>query len=242
MTTPEIVSAGSALLTLTILEIVLGIDNVIFLAILTGKLPEHQRAMARRIGLGLAAVGRIALLLGISWIIGLKAELFALLGHAFSGRDLILLGGGLFLMAKATVEIYAKSEGHGGGRAMGSARASLTGVLTQIVLMDLVFSLDSVITAVGVAKEGQLWVMITAIVLAIAVMMVFAGPISAFVERHPSVKVLALAFLVLIGVVLVADGMGEHINRGYIYFAMAFSVAVELLQMRAGKKPAAPAG
>jgi predicted tellurium resistance membrane protein TerC len=215
---------------------------VIFLAILTSKLPEHQRTRARRTGLILAAVGRIALLLGISWIIGLKAELFALLGHSFSGRDLILLGGGLFLIAKATVEIYAKSEGHDTERISRRRGASFASVMTQIVLMDLVFSLDSVITAVGVAKEGQLWVMVTAIVLAIAVMMIFAGPISNFVERHPSVKVLALAFLVLIGVVLVADGMGEHINRGYIYFAMAFSVGVELLQMRADKKPAPSAG
>lgn len=237
MAMQEVLGAGGALVTLTILEIVLGIDNVIFLAILTGKLPEHQRANARRIGLMLAAAGRIALLLGISWIIGLKSELFSLMGHAFSGRDLILLGGGLFLMAKATVEIYAKSEGHDTQRVQKRAGSTYASVLTQIVLMDLVFSLDSVITAVGVAKEGQLWVMITAIVLAIAVMMIFAGPISNFVERHPSVKILALAFLVLIGVVLVADGLGEHINRGYIYFAMAFSVAVELLQMRADKKP-----
>ena len=223
-----------ALVTLTAMEIVLGLDNVVFIAILTGRLPASQQAPARRLGLTLALVIRIGLLFAISWIMGLTAPFTTVLGHAISGRDLILLGGGLFLMFKATWEIYDKLEVEhretGGGRARGAFML----VLVQILLLDIVFSLDSVITAVGMAN--QLSVMITAMVLAMLVMLVSAGSISDFVERHPSVKILALSFLLLIGVMLVAEGMGTHMEKGYVYFAMAFSLFVELLNMRYRKK------
>lgn len=218
-----------ALATLASLEVVLGIDNIVFIAILTQKLPEAQQARGRRLGL-LGAMGmRIALLLAISWVMGLTAPLFSLLDRDFSGRDLILLGGGLFLVAKATWEIHDKLEGEEPGETSPRA-ASLGGVLVQIMLLDIVFSLDSVITALGMAKE--IWVMIAAVVIAVGVMLVFAEAISAFIERHPTMKMLALSFLILIGVVLILDGVGTHVDKGYIYFAMAFSLLVELVNMR----------
>jgi predicted tellurium resistance membrane protein TerC len=220
-----------ALLTLSSLEIVLGIDNIVFISILVGKLPPAQQAKARQIGLLLAMGMRIALLLAISWVIGLTAPLFTLpvLEQEISGRDLILLFGGLFLVAKATWEIHDKLEGSAHGAAAPRV-AGFGAILVQIVLLDIVFSLDSVITAVGLARE--IWVMITAVVIAVAVMMIFAGRISAFIERHPTLKMLALSFLLLIGVVLIADGFGQHVSKGYIYFAMAFSLFVEVLNIR----------
>jgi len=222
-----------ALLTLSLLEIVLGIDNVVFLSILTGKLPPQDRPRARRLGLLLAMIMRIGLLLAISWVMRLVEPLFSPWGHPVSGRDLILLGGGLFLMAKATWEIHDKLEGSEHHGAQGRRVATFGAVLVQILLLDLVFSLDSVITAVGMARA--IWVMVTAVVLSVGVMLVFAGTISEFVERHPTVKMLALAFLILIGVMLVAEGCGQHVNKGYIYFAMAFSLGVEILNMRLRK-------
>jgi predicted tellurium resistance membrane protein TerC len=227
-----------ALATLTAMEIVLGIDNVVFLAILVARLPANQQNMARRVGLTLALGMRIALLLAISWIMGLTQPLFSVLGRDVSGRDLILLGGGLFLIAKATWEIYDKVEAdhHAGPRA-GAAHA-LAFVLVQIVLLDIVFSLDSVITAVGMAND--IAIMVIAMVLAMIVMLVSAAAVSGFVNRHPSVKILALSFLLLIGVMLVAEGLGTHVNKGYIYFAMAFSLLVELLNLRYRKKKGAP--
>jgi predicted tellurium resistance membrane protein TerC len=219
-----------ALLTLTVLEIVLGVDNVIFISILAGKLPQEQQARARQLGLGLALIMRILLLLSISWIASLTTPLFSVLGFDLSGRDLILLGGGLFLLAKATYEIHERLEGEQHGAEGGAAAASFTSVIIQILLLDIVFSLDSVITAVGMAE--QLWVMITAVVIAIAIMLVAAGTISDFVNKHPTVKMLALSFLLLIGFSLVAEGLHFHIPKGYIYFAMGFSVLVEALNLR----------
>jgi predicted tellurium resistance membrane protein TerC len=218
-----------ALITLTSLEIVLGVDNVIFISILASKLPAAQQPRARRLGLFLAMFMRIALLFSITWLIRLTAPLFGVLGHEFSGRDLILLVGGLFLIAKATYEIHDKLEGEEGH---GSARvvASFAAVIIQVMLLDVVFSLDSVITAVGMAND--LPVMVTAVVVAVGVMMVSAGAIGDFVERHPTIKILALSFLLLIGVSLMADGLRQHIPKGYIYFAMAFSVFVELINLR----------
>jgi predicted tellurium resistance membrane protein TerC len=227
----------AALLTLTALEIVLGVDNVVFISILAGKLPPAQQPRARTVGLALAMLMRIALLFSISWIIRLTAPLFTVLGQEISGRDLILIIGGLFLLAKSTHEIHAKLEGEE-GHASASGKASFTSVIIQILLLDLVFSLDSVITAVGMADN--LAVMIAAVVLAVLFMMVFAGPISQFVERHPTVKMLALSFLLLIGVTLIADGLGRHIPKGYIYFAMAFSVFVEMLNLRLRRPETAP--
>ncbi|HYX81106.1 MAG TPA: TerC family protein [Gemmatimonadales bacterium] len=218
-----------ALLTLTVLEIVLGIDNIIFISILAGKLPPAQQGRARRVGLLGAMLTRIALLAALAWIIRLTAPLFAVLGHSVSGRDLILIAGGLFLLAKSTREIHDGLEGetdHSGAR----VRASFAAVVGQIMLLDIVFSLDSVITAVGMARH--LPVMIAAVVLAVGVMMFAAAPISAFVHRHPTIKMLALSFLLLIGVSLIADGLGQHIAKGYIYFAMGFSVFVEMLNLR----------
>lgn len=218
-----------ALITLTFLEIVLGVDNVIFISILTSKLPGGQQGPARRMGL-LAAMGmRILLLLSIVWIIRLTKPLFYVLERPISGRDLILIGGGLFLLAKATIEIHERLEGEE-GHSSARVRPSFAAVLTQIVLLDIIFSLDSVITAVGMADE--ITIMVTAVILAVVVMMFSAGPISAFVNRHPTVKVLALSFLLLIGVALVADGLGMHIPKGYIYFAMGFSVCVEMINLR----------
>jgi len=218
-----------ALVTLTVLEIVLGIDNIIFLSILSGKLPAAQQPGARRLGLALAMLMRIALLFSLSWVMRLTAPLFAVVGQEISGRDLILILGGLFLLAKSTHEIHDKLEGEE-GHASAKVRAKFASVITQIVLLDIVFSLDSVITAVGMARD--LWVMVTAVVLAVAVMMVSAEPIARFVDAHPTVKVLALSFLLLIGVALVAEGLDHHIPKGYIYFAMAFSVFVEMINLR----------
>jgi len=218
-----------ALITLTVLEIVLGVDNVIFISILSSKLPGSQQGRARRMGL-LAAMGmRILLLLSVVWIIRLTAPLFYILGRPISGRDLILTGGGLFLLAKATIEIHERLEGEEGHS---SARVppSFAAVITQIAVLDIVFSLDSVITAVGMADE--ITIMVTAVILAVGVMMLSAGPISSFVNRHPTVKVLALSFLLLIGVSLIGEGLGMHIPKGYIYFAMGFSVFVEVINLR----------
>jgi predicted tellurium resistance membrane protein TerC len=226
LTSPE---AWLGLLTLTVLEIVLGIDNIIFISILAGKLPEHQQHRARRVGLLGAMATRIALLAALAWIIRLTAPLFSLFGHAFAGRDLILIGGGLFLLAKSTREIHDALEGDP-GRANPSARASFAAVVGQIMVLDIVFSLDSVITAVGMARH--LAVMIAAVVLAVGVMLFAAETISEFVHRHPTVKMLALSFLLIIGISLIADGLGQHIAKGYIYFAMGFSVFVEMLNIR----------
>ena len=223
-----------SLVTLTAMEIVLGIDNVVFIAILVGRLPTAQQALARRLGLTLALVIRIGLLLTISWIMGLTAPLFSVLSQEISGRDLILIGGGLFLIFKATWEIYDKMEVEHHKAAAGKGRAQFTWVLAQILVLDIVFSLDSVITAVGMANHIP--VMVIAMVLAMLVMLVSAAPIGGFVERHPSVKILALAFLLLIGVMLVAEGMGTHVNKGYIYVAMAFSLFVEMLNLYYRKK------
>lgn len=223
-----------ALLTLTVMEIVLGIDNIVFISILTGKLPEEQRPRARVIGLGAAMISRILLLFAISWVIGLTAPLFTVFGLTVSGRDLILLGGGLFLLWKATTEIHHRLEGEEATENGNGRPATFASVILQILVLDVVFSLDSVITAVGMAD--QLWVMITAVIVAVGVMMLGATPISNFVEKHPTVKMLALSFLLLIGVSLIAEGLGQHIPKGYIYFAMAFSVLVEVLNLRAAAK------
>ena len=229
--------AWIGLLTLTVLEIVLGIDNIIFISILSGKLPVHQQAKARQIGLALAMIMRILLLLSLAWIIGLTKPWFTLLGFDVTGRALILIGGGLFLIAKSTHEIHNKLEGeedHGEVRAMPSMRS----VLIQIILLDIVFSLDSVITAVGMVD--QIGVMIAAVVIAVGVMMFSAGPISGFVERHPTIKMLALSFLLLIGVNLIGEGLGFHIPKGYTYFAMGFAVFVELLNLKLRKQAKVP--
>ncbi|MFP3914148.1 MAG: TerC family protein [Actinomycetota bacterium] len=227
LTNPDI---WIALVTLTVLEVVLGIDNVVFISILSDKLPVAQRARARNVGLGLAMVMRILLLLAISWVIGLTATWFSIFGNEISGRDLILILGGLFLLAKATFEIHEKLEGEETHDGTEKAVASFAGVISQIVLLDAVFSLDSVITAVGMADE--IGVMIAAVVIAIVVMLLAAGAISEFVNEHPTVKMLALSFLLLIGMSLVAEGWDLHIPKGYIYFAMGFSVFVEFLNLR----------
>ena len=253
-----------ALLTLTVLEIVLGIDNIIFISILASKLHIDQRAKARTIGLGLAMFTRVALLLSLAWIVRLTQPLFSVLDRPISGRDLILIGGGLFLLGKSTWEIHHRLEGEEehapttaatgtataatestakSGEGTGKPNAGrrypgFSGVIIQIVILDIVFSLDSVITAVGMANE--LWVMITAVIIAVGVMMVSAGPVSGFIDRHPTVKMLALSFLLLIGVALIAEGFGQHIPKGYIYFAMGFSVFVELLNLRLRRRHAAP--
>jgi len=218
-----------ALLTLTSLEIVLGIDNIVFISILVAKLPAGRQASARRLGLLLAMGMRIALLLAITWVMGLTRPLLSLFDRGFTGRDLILLVGGLFLVAKATWEIHDKLEGgeHGQPRVK---VATFGAVLVQIMLLDIVFSLDSVITAVGMARDVE--IMIAAVMVAVFVMMLAAGGISSFIERHPTMKMLALSFLLLIGVMLIADGFGQHVSKGYIYFAMAFSLFVEVLNLR----------
>ncbi len=221
--------AWIALLTLTVLEIVLGIDNIIFISILTGKLPHAQRARAQLIGLALAMVMRVLLLLALGWIMSLVAPLFTVAGQEISGRDLILLLGGLFLLVKSVMEIHDRLEGEQHGSDV-MARVSFAGVITQILLLDIVFSLDSVITAIGMAQ--QIGVMIAAVIIAVAFMMVSATRISAFVEKHPTIKMLALSFLLLIGFTLVVESFHQHIPKGYIYFAMAFSVFVEMLNMK----------
>ena len=223
-----------ALLTLTAMEIVLGVDNVVFIAILVGRLPAARRERIRRIGITLALVIRIGLLFTLSWLMGLTKPLFAVLGNEISGRDLILIVGGLFLVGKASHEMHAKLEGPDEGAAGTVGTAAVGPVLAQILALDVVFSLDSVITAVGMAN--RISIMVAAMVIAMLVMLVSMGTVAGFVERHPSVKILALAFLLLIGVMLVADGMGQHVSKGYIYVAMAFSLFVELLNLRYRKR------
>ncbi|MGY0196137.1 TerC family protein [Leptothrix sp. BB-4] len=226
-------NAWIALATLTALEIVLGIDNIIFISILVGRLPEAQRDRARRLGLSLAMGSRIALLMSLAWIMRLTNPLFTVMGNEISGRDLILLGGGLFLLWKSVHEIHASLEGghgEGDGEARTPAVATFSGVLVQIAIIDIVFSLDSVITAVGLAD--QISVMVLAILISVAVMMFAAKSIGEFVDRHPTIKMLALSFLVLVGVTLIAEGLDTHVPKGYIYFAMAFSVIVEMINIR----------
>ncbi len=222
--------AWIALGALTLLEIVLGIDNIVFISILSNKLPDEQQPMARRVGLGLALGGRVLMLLGINWVMGLTAPVFSVFANAFSGRDLILAAGGLFLIGKSTTEIHEKLEGED-GEMESAVPVTFASVITQIFLLDLVFSIDSVVTAVGMADDVM--VMIIAVTIAILIMMVSAEAISSFVEAHPTVKMLALSFLLLIGVTLVAEGLGQHIPKGYIYSAMAFSLIVEMLNLRA---------
>ncbi|MEU8364985.1 TerC family protein [Nonomuraea sp. NPDC048882] len=216
--------------TLVALEIVLGIDNIIFISILAGKLPAEQRDRARVLGLAAALISRLLLLFGLSWVVQLTQPLFTVLGQEISGRDLILLLGGLFLLGKSVTEIHHSMEAPAGKDGKQAAAVSFTSVIVQIMVLDVVFSLDSVITAVGMVDE--LGVMIAAVVVAVVVMLFASGPISRFVDAHPTIKMLALSFLVLIGVVLVAEGLDQHIPKGYIYFAMAFSVVVELLNIR----------
>lgn len=225
-----------ALLTLTLLEIVLGIDNIVFIAILTGRLPQELQARARQLGLLMAMGMRIGLLFAITWVMGLQEDLFRVLGKGISGRDLILLIGGLFLIAKSTHEIHARMEeaDESGGSKLKRAAASFAGVIVQITLLDIVFSLDSVITAVGMANHLE--IMVAAVVLSVMVMMIFASPISVFVESHPTIKILALSFLLLIGVMLVAEGLDTHVEKGYIYFAMGFSLFVEMINLRIAKR------
>ncbi|WP_295798558.1 TerC family protein [uncultured Microbulbifer sp.] len=227
--------AWVALATLAALEIVLGIDNIIFISILVGRLPDKQREPARLIGLMLAMVTRLALLFSIAWIMGLTAPWFTVLGEEISGRDVILIGGGLFLLAKATHEIHSSLEG-AEGSAGGAASATFGMVLLQIAILDIVFSLDSVITAVGLVDHVS--IMAIAIILAVAVMLLAAKPIGDFVDRHPTIKMLALSFLILVGVTLIIEGFDVHVPKGYIYFAMAFSVAVEMLNIRLRKRQA----
>jgi predicted tellurium resistance membrane protein TerC len=222
-----------ALVTLTVLEIVLGIDNIVFISILAGKLPQEQQPKARTVGLLLAMFTRIALLFSITWIMRLTAPLFTVLSKEISGRDIILIAGGLFLLAKSTHEIHNRLEGEE-GHGSTKVKASFTSVIVQIMLLDIVFSLDSVITAVGMANKIS--IMVLAVIIAVGFMMLFAGPISDFVHNHPTVKMLALSFLLLIGVTLIAEGLDQHIPKGYVYFAMAFSVLVEMLNLRARRK------
>jgi predicted tellurium resistance membrane protein TerC len=225
-----------SLATLVALEVVLGIDNVIFIAILAGRLPAAEQPKARRLGIAMAVVSRILLLLSISWVMRLTEPLLTIAGWALSGKALILLGGGLFLIAKSTYEIHDKLEGAEHGHGQTGGKAALASVVVQIMLVDIVFSLDSVITAVGMTSHIP--IMIVAVLVAATVMLIFAGPISEFVHRHPTMKMLALAFLILIGVMLVAEAFGQHIDKGYIYFAMAFSLAVEFVNMRLRAKAA----
>jgi predicted tellurium resistance membrane protein TerC len=224
----------ASLLTLTALEIVLGIDNLVFITILAGRLPPERQSRARQMGLGLALITRLALLGSIAWIVGLTQPLFELFGHPVSWRDIILIGGGLFLIYKGTHEIHQRLEGEAAKEPRGRVRTSFSGTIAQIVLLDIVFSLDSVITAVGMAN--QFWVMATAVVIAVLIMLGASGPVSAFVNRHPTVKMLALSFLLLIGMTLVADGAGIHVPKGYIYAAIGFSVMVEALNQLAARR------
>lgn len=221
--------AWVALVTLTALELVLGIDNVVFISILAGKLPVEKQKKARTIGLALALITRILLLLSLSWVIKLTAPLFVMLGNEISGRDLILIGGGLFLLGKSTHEIHGSLEGEE-GQASARLKRSFAAVIVQILLLDIIFSLDSVITAVGMVENVQ--IMIAAVVISVIVMIAFAGTLSRFVDKHPTVKMLALSFLLLIGMTLVAEGFDRHIPKGYVYFAMAFSLFVEMLNMK----------
>lgn len=227
-------TAWASLATLTLMEIVLGIDNIIFISIIAGRLPKSEQGRARLIGLIIAAVTRFGLLAAIAWLARLTNELFSILGHGFSGRDLILLGGGLFLIYKATKEIHAKLEGEEQAEGEAQAKVSFSGVITQIVLLDIIFSLDSVITAIGMASH--LVIMMTAVVLALAVMIWLGKSISDFVMQHPTVKMLALSFLLLIGVTLLAESFHTAIPKGYIYSAMAFSIAVEMLNLAAKRR------
>ncbi len=231
LTDPEI---WIAFATLTSLEIVLGIDNIVFISIVSSRLPEAKQPLARNVGLSLAMITRILLLLVLAWIIGLTAPLFSVLGEEISGRDLILLGGGLFLVAKSTYEIHHKLEGVEGADPRTQVYPSFRSVIIQILLLDLVFSLDSVITAVGMVDE--IGVMVAAVIVAVIVMLLAAGPISRFVEEHPTIKMLALSFLLMIGVMLIVESFDMHVPKGYIYFAMAFSLFVELLNLRLKKK------
>jgi predicted tellurium resistance membrane protein TerC len=226
-----------ALATLTALELVLGIDNIVFISILVDKLPKQQRELARRIGLFMAMFMRIGLLMVLAWIIGLTAPMFTVLGQEISGRDLILISGGLFLIWKSTGEIHQSLEGQE-GHVSGAVKATFTAVILQIMVVDMVFSLDSIITAVGMVD--QLEVMIAAVVLSVGLMMAFAGAIGRFVSDHPTIKMLALSFLVVVGVVLIAEGFDQHVPKGYVYFAMAFSVGVEMLNIRLRKRSAKP--
>ena len=225
-----------SLVTLSAMEIVLGIDNIVFIAILSQRVPRQQRSKVRRLGLMLALLMRLGLLGALSWIMRLTEPLFTVLGNEISGRDLVLLGGGLFLLAKSTHEIYDKLEGDHTEASGSSNTSAVVSVLFQIMLLDIVFSLDSVITAVGMAQSLE--VMVAAMVIAVVVMLIFANGISEFINRHPSMKILALSFLLLIGVLLVADGLGKHLEKGYVYFAMSFSLLIELLNMRFRKKQA----
>jgi len=234
ITSPD---AWIAFLTLTALELVLGIDNIVFISILADKLPRKRRALARRVGLSLAMVMRIGLLLVLSWLVGLTQPLFAVLGQEISGRDLIMIGGGVFLLWKSTKEVHQLLEGEK-GKASARVRATLSAVVVQIVLVDAVFSIDSIVTAVGMVNEVR--VMIAAVMASIALMMVLAGTIGSFVSAHPTVKMLALSFLFAIGVMLIAEGFDHHVPKGYIYFAMAFSVCVEMLNLRLRKRAARP--
>ena len=239
MTMIELVSnpqAWIALATLTALELVLGIDNIIFISILVDKLPKERREFARRLGLFMAMFMRIGLLLVLAWIVGLVMPLFTVLGQAISGRDLILILGGLFLIWKSTGEIHQSIEGEEEGAGSKAVKATFTAVILQIMVVDLVFSLDSIITAVGMVDDVR--IMIVAVVASVALMMLFAGPIGRFVSDHPTIKMLALAFLVVVGVVLVAEGFGHHVPKGYVYFGMAFSLGVEMLNIHTRKKSA----
>ena len=235
ITSPE---AWVALATLTLLEIVLGIDNIVFISILSEKVPAHQQNRARQIGLAMAMATRIVLLFSIVWVMSLTRPLFELFDHGFSGRDLILIVGGLFLLWKATHEVHDKLEGEDHARDASAGKAALGAVVVQIALLDIVFSLDSVITAVGMAED--IGVMVTAVVLAVGFMMLSAARVSAFVSHHPTVKMLALSFLLLIGMSLIGEGLGHHIPKGYIYFAMGFSLFVETLNLRAAKAGVEP--
>ena len=230
--------AWIALLTLTALELVLGIDNIVFISILVDKLPPAQRERARRIGLFMAMFMRIGLLLVLAWIIGLVEPLFSVFGQDFSGRDLILIGGGLFLIWKSTAEIHQSLEG-AEGHTSSAVKATFGAVILQIMIVDMVFSLDSIITAVGMVDDIE--VMIAAVILSVGLMMVFAGAIGRFVSEHPTIKMLALAFLVVVGVVLLAEGFGQHVPKGYVYFGMAFSLGVEMLNIRMRKRSRHPA-
>ncbi len=226
--------AWAALITLSALEIVLGIDNVVFISLLVARLDAAQRLWARRLGLSLALVFRIALLFGLTWLIGLSAPVFTVKDNAFSWHDIVLIAGGLFLIAKATREMHSAIEGNGDERAATAGRMVLSGVVMQVVAIDLIFSIDSIITAIGMAQDIR--IMIAAVLIAVAIMYAASGPVTEFITAHPSTKMLALAFLLLIGVALVADGFGAHVPRGYIYFAMAFSAAVEAANILAQRR------